>query len=86
MRRRDVVESSRPVPHAARYVDRILRGEKPSDLPVQAPAEYDSVINLKTAKALGLAVHDAGSRRRGDQVTISYFLHLLTSAVGTEPN
>jgi putative ABC transport system substrate-binding protein len=49
----DVVDQFR---RAASYADRILKGEKPADLPVQAPVKYELAINLKTAKTLGLEV------------------------------
>jgi putative ABC transport system substrate-binding protein len=52
----DLVDQFR---RAANYVDRILKGEKPSDLPVQAPTKYELVVNLKTTKALGLTVPDS---------------------------
>ena len=49
----DVIDSYR---RAASYVDRILRGVKPADLPVQLPTKFEMIVNLKTAKALGLTV------------------------------
>src|SRR5262245_1855971 len=52
---------------AAGYIDRILKGEKPADLPVQAPTKYETVLNMKTAKTLGLQVPDV-VRLRADEV------------------
>ena len=61
------IDLADPYSRAATYVDRVLRGAKPGDLPVQFPTKFEMVVNLKTAKALGLTV-PLSIRLRADEV------------------
>jgi ABC-type uncharacterized transport system substrate-binding protein len=89
----DVVDQYR---RAAGYVDRVLKGEKPGDLPVQAPTKYRLAINLKTAKNLGVEIPTPVlPRRRGDRVTRREFIghrhrgtarRRTTTASSSKPN
>ena len=67
---------------AAGYCDRILHGAAPGDLPVQAPTKYDLVINLRTAKALGLTISPSLLATAVDVIDRIVFSRCSTSAIG----
>ena len=72
-------------PRRQSYADRILKGTKPSELPVQAPIKFDLVINLKTAKALGLDVPLQLQQRADDVIDIAMLLlRCIESGIGTK--